>query len=266
MQSLEEYFLSSPNKDVLTRVQGKLLDTTSRIPSPKKRKLLQKVEEEIAKAEETHARHLNKKHMQEERQFEQAMKDQVFSGMQGLFFECVRSNNLSLVKRMLNASVGVDLNRSDTEGLTALAITVDEEYGDMILLLLKSGTDVNRADGMGLTPLTHAVLRKNFFQARVLMEHGANPNQCDGGGVTPLLQAVAGESFAMTRQLREAGADLNVFCKNAPTPLTGAVFLGDREMARFLADLGANITQPDGSGGTALATAASKVIQRWSSF
>lgn len=67
------------------------------------------------------------------------------------FFEAVGRNDTAEVKRLL--SEGVNVNRKNSDGWTALHIAVEKNSKDVLSLLLEHGADVNAHGQHRVTPL-----------------------------------------------------------------------------------------------------------------
>lgn len=81
---------------------------------------------------------------------------------------------------------GVDVNRTDNRGMTALMLNAEEFcFKDVVKLLLKAGADVNIADNEGNTALLYAVRNGDAEVSRFLIKKGADYNRANNDGQTP---------------------------------------------------------------------------------
>lgn len=81
---------------------------------------------------------------------------------------------------------GVDVNRKDSRGRTALMIAADEHcFKDIIKELIRAGADINAVDAKGKTALHYALGYGSQDVARFLIKKGADYNRADNNGVTP---------------------------------------------------------------------------------
>jgi ankyrin repeat protein len=154
--------------------------------------------------------------------------------------------------RALTAA-GADLNATDPDGTTALALAVINAHYDLAVQLLDAGADPTVADVTGMTPLYAAV------DMRTLDETPGRPAPVDAGSVGAL---------DLQRRLLERGASPDAPLKgpilervhNNPdgglgagaTPLMRAARKGDLASMRMLLDHGASVDARTGRGATAL--------------
>jgi ankyrin repeat protein len=75
-------------------------------------------------------------------------------------------------------------------------------------LLIASGADINHSDENGFTALAMAAAKGLEATARVLIDEGADVNKADDRGITPLYAASHHNHDAVARMLRDAGARL----------------------------------------------------------
>lgn len=78
---------------------------------------------------------------------------------------------------------------------------------DSIQAILDSGVDVNKTDTEGRTALHQAASLGSFKAVSILIQNGAKVNAIDSVGFTPLFDAAQSGSLETTRILLEAGAD-----------------------------------------------------------
>ena len=137
---------------------------------------------------------------------------------------------------------------------------------DEVRRLLDAGADVNeQLEGVGITALMLAARRGYLEIVKVLLKAGADPNAVGGithvGFYTPLIMAMNRENknrLEVIDALIAAGARLNPPAPFPESPLDNAVNKNDIEMIRALLQRGSDVNWEDGSGNTALATAATK--------
>lgn len=204
-----------------------------------------------------------------------------------LWSRAIAKRDLPAIERLVAA--GVDVNRSNGDGMTALMVACAERNESLQRLLLQRGARVNVANDRGGTPLmysatvgdleaveflmergavidasatngwtalTLAAARGFDEVATVLLAHGADPNVRDIYGWTPLMRAVQHERRAVIKVLLGSDrVDLDVQNENGHTALHHTALEGLTEIARMLVARGANTALRDHSGRTSLALA-----------
>ena len=82
-----------------------------------------------------------------------------------------------------------------TGGLTALLYAARSGCSRCVRSILEAGADTNRPNPDGITPLAIAIDNFHYDTARVLLDAGANPHTWDWWGRTPLYVAVDMSSY-----------------------------------------------------------------------
>jgi uncharacterized protein len=160
------------------------------------------------------------------------------------------------------ADGNADLDATDPDGATALALAVINGHADVARLLLARGANANIADRTGMTPLYAAVdlhtmqlgfgrpdpppstIAASVAMVETLLAHGANPNARLGGrilkrvyaagdgklgkGATPYMRAARAGDVPLMKLLLAAGADPALSQDNGNSPLLLAAGLGYR--------------------------------------
>jgi ankyrin repeat protein len=160
------------------------------------------------------------------------------------------------------AEAGADLDATDPDGATALALAAINGHADVVALLLDKGAKPNIGDRTGMTPLYAAVdlhtmqlgfgrpdpppsiVAGSVDMVNALLAHGADPNvrlasrilkrvytAGDGKlgkGATPYMRAARAGDVALMKILLAAGADPSLAQENGNTPLMLAAGLGFR--------------------------------------
>lgn len=86
---------------------------------------------------------------------------------------------------------GVDINRTDNWGMTALMIHAGNHcYKDVVKMLMQAGADIHIADNAGNTVLYYALKYGDAGTARYLIKKGADYNRPNNQGETPVQIAV----------------------------------------------------------------------------
>ena len=169
-----------------------------------------------------------------------------------------RQGSLAATRTLIEA--GAELNLTDPDGTTALALAIINSHFDAAALLAEKGADPNLADTAGMAALYAAVDMNTLGEVyghparkvsdelsavdlmKVLLTHGANPNAqlksatlirahtpgegTLGEGTTPLMRAAKNGDAAAMRMLVDHGADPSRTQKNGGTALMLAAGLG----------------------------------------
>ena len=85
---------------------------------------------------------------------------------------------------------GVNVNASDAEGRTPLALAVSQQDHALVLRLLALGADVDAADHAGRTPLMIAALQGNLDTLEALLACATHPAAADAEGRTAAHHAI----------------------------------------------------------------------------
>ncbi len=130
------------------------------------------------------------------------------------------ANGKAEIARLLIEKFGVDVNRPDEHGQTALFV-VHEDAADCIELLVLAGAQVNHLDNEGASALHWATFRENEALAKMLLKHGAQTNILSKGEDprTPLYNAVQRRNIALVTLLLDHGADAKLAGPDGYTPL-----------------------------------------------
>jgi ankyrin repeat protein len=123
-------------------------------------------------------------------------------------------------------------------------------------LLLNNGANLNNVTKLG-TPLLSAVQQNFIEMVKLLVERGADVNLQNENGTTPLIKACFNEFFEIAKYLVENNADINRSDKEGFTPLMFAAGKGNEKLSEYLIDRSADINSENRDGITALFLAAS---------
>lgn len=151
---------------------------------------------------------------------------------------------------------GVDVNRPQADGMTALHWAVHHDDIEASKLLLTAGADPKLANRYGVTPLALACVNGNDAIARLLLDAGADPNRRLPGDETPLMTASRTGNPALVRTLLARGADPDAKERRGQTALMWAAAEGHEEVVQLLLAARADFRTPLPSGFTPLAFAA----------
>ena len=140
--------------------------------------------------------------------------------------------------------------------------TMDNIHSDIIQALVARGLDVNKPDEEGKTALFYAVKASSLHGVEALIKNGSNVNAQDNADKT-VLHDLYGVGTDVIKLLLERGAAIDSKDNNGKTPLH-RIFLRqdtfsrmDVERAQFLVSQGANVNVCDARGVSLLHTLAS---------
>jgi len=137
---------------------------------------------------------------------------------------------------------GGDVNCRDKEGWTALHLACYFAFpsrDECLSLLFGLGVNINLTTDDGMTALMLAVLDGEISVVDRLLSVQADCNIQDRLGFAPLHHAAAYGRFQLVKRLIEAGADPQAFAKDGQTPLHCAARVGSREIVEYLLENGA---------------------------
>ncbi|GBG32997.1 Ankyrin repeat domain-containing protein 1 [Hondaea fermentalgiana] len=170
----------------------------------------------------------------------------------------VRLANENDVKR-LEALLcgGVDVNKRDQRGLTALMVAASKGHVQAIRALRSYGAVLEAKDSIaGRTALMWAVASNRFEAARELIEAGADIESIASDGSNPLFISARGGFVSIARLLVQRGAKLDVHDSCGFTPLMFAASFGNTEIVTLLAQKQVAMDNKDRRGCTPLILAA----------
>ncbi|MCY4507991.1 MAG: ankyrin repeat domain-containing protein [Acidobacteria bacterium] len=118
-----------------------------------------------------------------------------------------RAGDGAAVAALLDGAVDVDA--SETGGMTALHWAVQGDAAHVVALLLDAGADATAPNRYGVAPLTLAAINGNAAIVSRLLSAGADPNRRLAEGETGLMTAARTGRPAVVQALLAAGADPN---------------------------------------------------------
>jgi len=168
---------------------------------------------------------------------------------------------------------GLELNRRDDQGNTALTRAARMGWVEGVQMLLGCGADPNLSDDLGGKPLSYAILAcgpSAIQLVDLLMQHGADVNGRGNGGRTALINVGTYRRVDLVRRLIAAGADVNIAADNGWTALHWAAMSDEDDATAVLLAAGANPNAVDDEVHTPLdvareyhsAEAAARLLQR----
>ena len=148
--------------------------------------------------------------------------------------------------------LGSDVNHRTKDGLTPLALALDNQNSELAMVLIEAGAEVNQADNDGVTPLYWAAEDGRTEMVKMLLDRHADVSKAKNGGWTPLHGAAFWGRTETVKALLKARADVNKADKYGYTPLYWAVEEGHTEIVKALLEAGAKVSQPVSDGKTLL--------------
>jgi ankyrin repeat protein len=158
---------------------------------------------------------------------------------------------------------GLDVNTTDREGNTLLALATRSGELRLVDMLLHNRASPNRRNSYGDTPVLLAATQGKLPLVKRLVEGGADLTL---PGWSALHYAIYGGFADVSEYVLSAGADINQRAPNQRTALMLAAQLGNLSMAQLLVSRGADtsLTEPDGK--TAADIAAGRGFQEVADF
>lgn len=140
---------------------------------------------------------------------------------------------LSTVRRALEQ--GVDPNKADDQGQTALMMAAFDGLDHVVRLLLDNDADVDLRDGMGRTALMYAASGPFAETVNLLLDAGAEVDAVDTDEHWSALMFAAGEGQAeVVEVLLERGADRSMADTDGETAEDHARIRGHQDLAALL--------------------------------
>ncbi|SPO01656.1 uncharacterized protein DNG_04329 [Cephalotrichum gorgonifer] len=158
-------------------------------------------------------------------------KDKFTEQPSSLFFLAAKESRIGLIKGLLKK--GVDINRQDQLGKTAVHLAAEEGLVSVLQTLIACGADINFQDAHGETALVKAARKDDKMVALQLLDGGADPDVADDIGWTPLAWASFNGHEALVKVLAPRTA-LGRDPSGMGSPLWRARKLGMEVIVRIL--------------------------------
>ncbi len=162
-----------------------------------------------------------------------------------LLYFAAANGHKDIVAYLLDMGAAID---ASTDHGSALHVAADDEYVEVVRLLLDRGADPNLKNNWKKTPLHNTAQNKSQTVAKLLIDSGADISVQDHKGRTPLHRC---KSLPVAKLLISKGADVNAVDNSGYTPLHWAAT--PREIVHhptivYLLANGADTSQADNSG------------------
>ena len=125
------------------------------------------------------------------------------------FLNACRNGQKSIVQIFLKKG-GIDINKRDQEGNTALYYACQKGYRDIVALLLDNDADASCINNRSESPLHAAARSGNKEILGKLLQKGADINVTDNEGRTPLICLLDNKRTDAALFLMDQGADTEV--------------------------------------------------------
>ncbi|MCJ1470763.1 hypothetical protein MMC07_009410 [Pseudocyphellaria aurata] len=151
---------------------------------------------------------------------------------------------------------GADPEAKNSGQATALICAAEEQFEEIVELLLKNNASVNAKDQWGWTPLHRAQVKQDDERVtRILLNYKAEVDARCGKQRTPLHWAAEWGNALTVPILLDHKADIEAKDSAGRTPLHVAIDYRQTEMVILLVERGADVTAQNGEGHDALAAA-----------
>lgn len=151
--------------------------------------------------------------------------------------------------------IGADIDARCDYG-SALHVATQNEFEEIVKILLNRGADANLQNNWKQTPLHNTTQNRHGVITELLLDAGADPNARDQKGRTPLHRC---KSLAVAKVLISRGADVNAVDDSGYTPLHWAATpreIVNRPTIEYFLKQGADVSLTDKAGLTARQIAA----------
>lgn len=165
----------------------------------------------------------------------------------------VRLGNLNITQKLLKIP-GIDVNKQDVDGYTALSIACAKGHSEIVRILLEQ-QDVNTnltTHVAGLSALMLAVSQEDTTTVRLLLDCGADPHCRDNNGGSAVAQAVERGSILAIKIMLEHHIDLRTMDDEGRSLIHLAAMKGHTDVIRILSERGLQLNCQDIVGSTPL--------------
>ena len=144
-----------------------------------------------------------------------------------------------VIKLLVDA--GAPISERNKQGVTPLALAIDQEMDDHVVYFAQHGADIHAEDMDGYTPLTRALSSESIVMLQTLIST-ENIHTKDSAGNTPLHIALMRDApYDYVKYLVDTGADVNARNKNGDSVLYLAVEKNKKQEGELLLDKDADI-------------------------
>lgn len=147
--------------------------------------------------------------------------------------------DIEKVKKLIAS--GFPLDKTTSDGKTALIIASSENHPEIVKLLIDAKTKINTTDDNGNTALIIATSKCHRDVIKILIDAGADPDIRNDDGNTALIIAIKNDCKYVIELFIDAGANLNIRDVDGRTALIIAIILGQEANSKLLIHAGANL-------------------------
>nr|WP_278043870.1 ankyrin repeat domain-containing protein [Legionella beliardensis] len=161
-----------------------------------------------------------------------------------------QQNDTAFMTALVNVVDIEFLNKTTPKGQTPLYIAVENDFIEMLTILVEKGVDLNKGDASGVTPISLAAKLGYISTIIILAEKGANLDKPDINGVTPLMAAARLRHMSVITILAEKGANFDQADKDGVTAAMIAAAIGDATVMTALIKGKADVNKAMADGTT----------------
>lgn len=153
----------------------------------------------------------------------------------------VFTGNTKMVKILLQAGADPSV-KSLYSQKSPLHYALEENYTEIVELLIENGADIALEDFNGETPIYGAIENKSYNLVKILIEKGTDVNYVAPEYYSPLRLACRKSTIEIVQLLIDAGADVNYVSSNGKlTALSDAIISNSKDKIELLLKSGAQI-------------------------
>ncbi len=175
--------------------------------------------------------------------------NQLNEGGSSLLWVAIDLHKKDFVRLLIDK--GANLNLAVKDGLTPFFLAV-RECPDVLQNMLDKGVDINRKDKYGDTALLVSVNNDSLIALQTLLRYKADLNIQNKNGQTALILACQIQNEEIAGLLIKAGSALEIRDVNGRSAMHIAVLNGNPVLVKALIDAGADLNAKDKDGFTAL--------------
>lgn len=171
--------------------------------------------------------------------------EELYGGKQLNLEDAINSNDLALVRELLDKGADVDATEEDDyQNITNLMYASRDGKYEMVRLLLDYGANVNHKSYYGITALMFASTHGHYEIIKLLLDKGASVNEVDHDSRHSALMTAAYEGhIQVVKLLLERGANINFKNSYEDTALSCACEKDHKNVVELLLQSGAIVNE-----------------------